>query len=148
APERGDRPSTLHRLAFGRAAAQPVGQVLARRSEIQADGIDAVTLAGRRRAVGEDMTLMSAATSAHDLGSGHAVARIADGSKVAFGEWLGEARPAGAALELGAAVEQRQPAQAAGEHAGPLLMEERAAEGGFSTMLEEHMALLVIESGD
>ena len=65
-----------------------------------------------------------------------------------LGERLGEARPAGAALELGAAVEQRQAAQAAGEHARPLLVEEYAAERRLGAMLEEDVLLLFGEVGD
>ena len=59
-----------------------------------------------------------------------------------FGERLGEARPAGAALELGAAVEQRQAAQPAGEDARPLLIEEDAAERRLGAMLEQDVASL------
>ena len=40
--------------------------------------IDAIALAGRRRAVGEDVALMRAAAGADDLGADHAVAGIAD----------------------------------------------------------------------
>ena len=117
-------------------------------SEREADRIDAIALAGRRRAVGEDVALVRAAAGADDLGADHAVAGVADGLEVPLGEGLGEARPAGAALELGAAVEQRQPAQPAGEHARPLLVEEDAAERRLGAMLEQHVLLFLVEVGD
>src|SRR6478672_9301992 len=138
----------LCRLAFGRAAAELVGERFASRREGQADRVDAVTLAGRRRAVGEDVALVRAAAGADDLGPDHAVAGVADGREVPLSERLGKARPAGAALELGAAVEQRQAAQAAGEDARPFLVEEYAAERRLGAMLEEDVLLLFGEVGD
>src|SRR5215213_3615835 len=91
-------------LPFRRSPAQLVGQRLAGRSEIEADRIDAVALAGERRPVGKDMALVPAAARADDLGAGHAVARVADIFQMVGAERAGEARPAGAALELGSAM--------------------------------------------
>ena len=65
---------------------------------------------------------------------------------MAFGEGRGEARPAGAAFELGAALEQGQPAQAAAVEALALLGEEDAAERRFLAMIEQQMALVVGEA--
>ena len=128
------------------AAAELVGQRLARGREIEADRIDAIALAGRRRAVGEDMALVRAAAGADDLVADHAVAAVADSGEMPVGERLGEAWPAGAAFELGAAVEQRQAAQLAGEDAGALLVEEDAAERRLGAMVEEDVALFVAEA--
>src|SRR5438309_4612481 len=139
---------SLHRLAFGCAAAELVGQPLACRGEIEADRIDAIALAGGRRSVVEHVALVRPAPCADDFRPAHAVARIADVFKVLLGERLSEARPSGAALELGPAVEQREPAQAAGENAGPLFVEEDAAEWRFGAMLEQNVPLLVVELCD
>src|SRR5438477_1507923 len=141
-------PLSLDLFPFGSAAAELVGQPLARRREVETDRVDAKALAGRRRAVGEDMALVTAAAGADDLGSDHTVAGVADRLQMSLGERLGEARPTGAALELGAAMEQRQPAQATGEHARPLFVEEYAAERRLGAMLEQDALLLIAEVGD
>jgi hypothetical protein len=65
-----------------------------------------------------------------------------------FGERLGEARPACAAVELGASVEERKAAQAARENARTLLVKEDAAKGRFGAMLQKDMPLLVAQIGD
>ena len=64
------------------------------------------------------------------------------------GEGLGEARPAGAAFELGAAVEQRQAAQPAGVDARALLIEEDAAERRLGAVFQQDAPLLLAEVGD
>src|SRR5205085_3811082 len=99
--------STSPRLPLGRAPAELIGQRLALRRELEADRIDAIALAGRRRPVGEHMALVGAAASTHDLDPDHAVTGVADGLQMPLGEGCGEARPTGAALELLSAAEQR-----------------------------------------
>src|SRR5438270_8638549 len=138
----------LHRFAFGCAAAELVGQPLACRGEIEADRIDAIALAGGRRSVVEHVALMRPAPCADDFRPAHAVARIADVFEMPLGERLSEARPSGAALELGPAVEQREAAQAAGENAEPLLVEEDATKRRFGAMLEQNVPFLIAEVGD
>src|SRR5687768_17799981 len=93
------------------------------------------------------MALVGAAAGADDLGADHAVAGVADIFEVIGGIRRGEARPAGAALELSAGHEQGQAAQAAGVSAGPLFIEEDAAERRLGAMLEQHVPLLVAEVG-
>ncbi len=44
-------------------------------------------------------------------------------------------------------MEERQPAQPAGEYAGALLVEENTAEWRFRTMLEEDVLLFLVEVG-
>ena len=61
---------------------------------------------------------------------------------------LGEARPAGSTLELGAAVNERKAAQPAGEDARTLLVQEDTAKRRFRAMLQEDMAFFVIQVGD
>src|SRR5262245_16825912 len=91
------------------------------------------------------MTLMAAAAGADDLGANHAVAGVADFAQMAVGEGRGEARPAGPAVELGAALEQRQPAQPTGVEARPLLGQEHPAERRLGAMTEQHAPRVVIE---
>src|SRR5512145_933129 len=137
-PLRAGGLSPRPRLSFRLAAGELVGEQLALWRELQRHRVDAIALAARRRPVGEDVALVSAAAGADDLGADHAVAGVADGAEVIFRKRSREARPARAALELRAAPEQRQPAQAAGIHPRSLLFEEDAAERSFGSVLEQH----------
>src|SRR5271165_2380267 len=58
-----------------------------------------------------------------------------------------EARPAGAALEFGLALEQRLAAAGAGEYAGTLLVVESAAARPFGAVLAHHGILLGGQQG-
>ncbi len=82
------------------AAVQQVRERLALGGEGQGGGVDAVAQPRGRRAVGEDVALVAAAARADRLGAHHAVAGVADQLQVRQVVGLGEARPAGAALEL------------------------------------------------
>src|SRR6202043_1987748 len=95
------------------------------RVERQGKTVHAVAQPGRFRTVVEHVAEMAAATPAVDLGAGHA-----EGGILAFADRifqrLIEARPAGAALELGLGGKQRQVAAGAGEDALAVLLEQRA----------------------
>src|SRR6476619_1969345 len=132
-------------LTFGCAAAELVRERLVGRRERQADGVDAVALAGRRRSIGKDVALVRAAAGADYLCPDHAIAGVANIFEMIGRERLGEAWPAGAALELGAPTKQGQAAEAASEDAGPLLVQEYPAKWRFGAMLEENMPLFVVE---
>ena len=83
--------------------------------------VHAVALAGGRRAVVEDVAEMAAAAPAMHLGPNHEQAAVlarADSVR----ERCGEARPAGAAVELRRRREQRQVAAGATEGAWPMLV--------------------------
>src|SRR2546423_3666693 len=134
-------------LALRRAPPQPVRQRLAHGRELEADRVDAVALASGRRAIVEDMALVRSAARADDFRADHAVAGVADSFEMTLGKRRGEARPAGAALELGAAVKQGEAAQAAGEDARALLVEEDAAEGRLGAMFEQDVLFLIVEIG-
>src|ERR1700751_179998 len=85
-----------------------------RRVEHQGKTVHAVAQARRLRTVVEDGAEMAAAAAAMNLGAAYAEGAVlgrADGVV----QWLVEARPAGAALELGVGGEQRQVAAGAGE---------------------------------
>jgi hypothetical protein len=80
----------------------------------------------RRRAVLEHVAEMAAAAAAMHLGAHYAVAAVGRGLDRS-GDWIVEARPSGATLELLLRGKQRLPAAGAGERTGPLLVVERAA---------------------
>src|SRR5690606_10808978 len=122
-----------------------VWQWFALRQELQRDGVDAIALPTRRRAVGEDMALVCAAAGADTLGPDHAVAGVADMFQVLCGERRGEARPASAALELGPSGEQRQATKPTGKDAWALLTEKDPAVGRFRPVLEQHLARRIVE---
>jgi hypothetical protein len=54
------------------------GNVLTFREKLQRRRIQAIALTGRRRAAGEDVALVRAASRASDLGAAHAVAVVFD----------------------------------------------------------------------
>src|SRR5688500_13136758 len=76
--------------------------------KLQGDGIEAISEPRRRRPVGEDVAEMPVAARAANLGPHHAVAAIVDLADMIGVEGLGEAGPAGAALELAAGAEERE----------------------------------------
>ena len=75
-------PSALPYLALGSTPAEFVREGVAIRREFERDRIDAVSLAGWRRAIGKDMPLVCTTTSANDLRADHAVAGVANGLEV------------------------------------------------------------------
>lgn len=93
------------------------------------------------------MTKVAVAARAADLGALHAMAGVADRADVRGVERLEEARPAGARFELAVGAEQRQRAQAAGEYAISVLVEQAAAERAFGAMVDHHAAFVGREFG-
>ena len=91
---------------------------------------------------------MAIAAGAADLGAHHAVAGVAHEGDMIAVDGVEEARPAGAGLELGARIEQGQPAEAAAIGALLLGLVEDAAERPLGAVLEQYAALLVVEIGD
>src|SRR4029077_2082388 len=104
------------------------------RREVHCHAVDAVALMGGRRTVIEDVPKMAATCRTVHLGPYHAEAFV-DRYLDAAGDRLVEARPAGAAFELAARLEQCLAAAGAGELAGPLLDEQGAAAGHLGAML-------------
>src|SRR5215469_8493642 len=140
--------SAVPHFAFWRTPAQDVGQALGLRREAKRDGVDAVTQPARQRAVVKHVPLLRATARAYDLKRFRRVAGVADAAQVILIERRGEARPAGAALELRAGLEQGQPAEAAGEHAFTLLGEEDAAKRLFVAVMKHDAALFAAEAVD
>src|SRR6185437_2257507 len=97
---------------------------------------------GRRRAVGEDVALVAAAARAGRLDAHHAVGDVLDPLHMRLVEGRPEGGPAGAALELGAVLEQRQAAEPAAVDAGVLLVEQPAAERRLGAVVQEDVGLL------
>src|SRR6266705_2416925 len=100
------------------------------RLEVQRHAIDAITQMCRRRPVLEHVAEMAAAAAAVHFRARHAEAAVGRGLDRARNRIV-EARPAGAALELGLGDEQRLLTAGAGERAGTLLVVEGAAAGRF-----------------
>src|SRR5690349_19732859 len=96
--------------------------------ELQREAVVAVALAGRRRAVVEDVALVAAAARAVVLGA-RQEHLVVDLERDRARQRFPEARPAGAAFELGRRREQRQLAAGAHEAAVALLVVERARAG-------------------
>src|SRR5262245_13087852 len=109
--------------------------------EREGDAVDAVAQAGGRRAVGEHMAQVAAAAAAVHLRAHHEVAAVLGGLHGARLRIV-EARPAGAALELGLGNEQRLSAAGALERAGPLLGKQRAAARRLGAVLAHDVVLL------
>src|SRR5262245_15612497 len=103
-------------MTNGRNAPPPL-QEASSRDEFQRSAIDAVAQAGRRRTVIEHMAEMTAAAAAMNLVAHHTEGVVGVGLNRPF-NGLVEARPAGAAVELGLRIEEWQVASGAGEGAG------------------------------
>src|SRR5438105_4219067 len=111
------------------------------RLEIQRDAIDAIAQMRGRWSVLEHVAKMAPAAAAMHFRARHPEAAIGRGLDRARNRIV-EARPAGAALELGLGDEQRLFAARAGEGAGALLIVERAAAGRFRAMPAHDRILL------
>src|SRR5437660_9887150 len=89
--------------------------------ELERDAVHAIALAGRRRAVIEHVAEMAAATAATHFPARDDQAEIVvDANRV--GDRRKEARPPGAAVELGVGTKQREVTAGAVEHAGAVLV--------------------------
>src|SRR6202163_5934 len=110
--------------------------------ELEGARVHAVTLPGGRRPVGKDVTEVSAALRAANLGAGdeHApVAMLLDGSLVHGRE---EARPARAGVELCVGAEELGATPGAVVNAGIVHVDVLAGEGSLGARLAEHRKLL------
>ncbi len=107
------------------------------RRELQRQPVHAIAQTRRLRPVGEHMSEMPAAARAQDFGALHQQAAIA-----AFDhrmrQRLPEARPAGAAIELGRRAEQGQHAAGADEPAAAMFVQQRTGEGMLGARLAQH----------
>ena len=68
--------------------------------KLEACGIEAIPLAGRRRAVGEDVALVAAAAGAANFDTTHSVGIVFDICEMLFVKRCVERRPAGAGVKL------------------------------------------------
>src|SRR4051812_27760762 len=114
--------------------------------EDQPETVDAVARSGRLRTVVEDVAEVAAAAPAMHLGAEHAVGPVLGLADIAL-DRLVEARPSGAALELGVGGEQRQVAAGAGEDALAVFLEQRAGARSLGAFLAQNFILLRRELG-
>src|SRR5208337_669928 len=138
--------SRLQEKAAGEAGQMRVFGSLLGRRKIGRHAVDAIAQPGGRRAVGKHVAEMRAASGAMHLGAGHAPAAV-DRSLDRVLDRRIEARPAGAAVELGLALEQWLATAGAGEHARALLPIERATARAFGAMFAHDRVLLGGQQG-
>src|SRR5690348_6033151 len=109
--------------------------------KVERRAVHAIAQAGGSRPIFEDMPEMPAATPAMDLGAAHEKAPVGFGLDRLL-ERRREARPAGAAVEFAASVEQRLAAAGAVIDPGAILLIERARAGALGTVLTQYPVLL------
>ena len=108
------------------------------RDELQRHAVVAIALAGRRRAVVEDVALVAVAADAVVLDARDHHLHVGLGADGAGQRGI-EARPAGAALELGLRAEERQVAAGAVKAALALLGVERARARALGALVAQHL---------
>src|SRR5258706_2826249 len=106
----------------------------------QGTAVRAIAQARRSRAVIEDMAQMAAASGAIKFSAHHTVAAVGGGRhRPRLG--VPEAGPAGAAVELGAGVEQFGAASGAFKLSRALFIIQRAGAGAFGAAFAQHAVL-------
>src|SRR5215471_6927810 len=107
------------------------------RLERESETVHAIALAGWRRAVGKDMAEMAAALRTVDARTNHAErAVLLDPNRIV--ERGPEARPAGAAVELGIGREKRELTTGTDEGAGAMFVVQRTGVGALGAGLAQH----------
>jgi hypothetical protein len=114
---------------------------LRRGLEVEGDTIDAVAKTGRRRAVFEDVTEVSAATAAVHFRAFHTEGAIDGRAQCAF-KRREETGPAGAALELALGDKERLSTARAGERTRTVLGEQRTGARTFGAVSAQDVVLL------
>src|SRR5450755_3729228 len=109
-------------------------------NEPERHAVVAPALAGRRRPVIKDMSLMPAAARAVILGPRQDKLEVLLGREMTRNAGK-KARPAGAAIELHLRGKQRQRTTCADEHPRPLFVVERTRERPFGALLAQHRKL-------
>src|SRR5579872_5942417 len=112
-----------------------------RRLEGQREAVHAIAQACRLGSIIEDMAEMAVAAPATYRGADHAEGTVLVGADRIV-ERGPEARPAGAAVELGRGGEQVEVAAGAGENALPMLIQKRTAERRLRPFLAQDRVLL------
>src|SRR5436190_22571388 len=111
------------------------------RLEVERGGVDAVSLAGWAGTVVEDVAEVTAAVAADDLGALHEVAVVGTQLDRLGDSRLGEARPAGARVELRVGIEELRAAGCAAVVAGLLVVGVLAREGRLGARPAQHLVL-------
>src|ERR1700674_553748 len=133
--------------SFGSASLEHIGQCLAALGKRQRYRIEAVPLPRGTRAVRKHVAKMAAAARANLLHANHSMTAVAYAFDVRFIVGFEKTRPAGARVELGIRTKQGQTAESAGVCAVFLVVQKDAAKSSFGAMLQQHSALVGIESG-
>src|ERR1035441_9170652 len=102
--------------------------------EAQRGGVDAITLAGGRRAVGKQVAQVRVALAAQHLGALHEEAPVGFGADVLLRRRGGKTRPSRAGIELVAGEEQLRSAARAAVHTRFVIVPIAAREGAFGTL--------------
>jgi hypothetical protein len=138
----GSAPFLREYLSFGRSPAKDVPRGTALLRKEQRHGVEAMTLTGRRRTVGEHVTEMTAAARTDLFHAHHSVAGVAHPPDVPLVERLEEARPAGTGVELGIRPEEWQTAKPAGVDPVFVVVQKHPTERGFGTVSEQDVPLV------
>ena len=112
------------------------------RREVQRAGVDAVPLPARPGPIVEDVPEMPTAAAADDLGAAHEEAVVGPQLDGLGDGGLGEARPAGAGLELGVRAEQVGAASGAAVAAAVLVVDVLAGERRLGALAAQDLVLL------
>ena len=95
-----------------------------------------MTLAGRRRAVRENMSEMTPAACTDLFHAGHSEAGVAHPPNVGFATGLEKAGPTRTGVEFRTRTEERQATKTARVDTILVVVEKHAAEGGLGAVLE------------
>src|ERR1017187_3540914 len=109
--------------------------------EAERGGVDAIALAGGRRAVGKQVAQMRVALAAQHLGALHEEALVGFGGDVLFRRRRGKARPSRAGIEFVAGKEQLRSAARAAVHTRFVIVPIAPSEGALGTLLARYREL-------
>lgn len=107
-----------------------------------------MTLAGRRRAVRENMSEMTPAARTDLFHADHSIAGVAHPPNVGFVIGLEKAWPTRTGVEFRTRTEERQTTKMARVDTILVVIEKHATEGGLSAVLEQDVAFLPGEAGN
>src|SRR5262245_16317549 len=135
---------TASPMAFAILILPALGRLLGLGLELQSHSVHAIAQARRRRSIIEHVAEVATAALAVDLCASHEQALVDAGGYRIF-EGCIEARPAGAAVELGLRREQGKIAPGAQVGAGRILLVKGAAPGALRAVFAQDIELLAGE---
>lgn len=105
-----------------------------------------MTLARRRRPVRENVPEVAATARTDLFHADHSIASVTHPSNVGFVIRLEKAGPTRTGVEFRTRPEKRQTTKTARVHTLLVVVEKHTAEGGLSTVLEQHLTFLPSEA--